>query len=408
MSKKKVKVKARRRARKHQDRAWKAAAEGNLDLARKGLRQALAECQDNPEIWNDYGVILHQSGDLEEAEKALRNAILIAPDYAEAYANLAGLVSRLGRTIQAERLQSRAVKLAPEDRTFGEQLEAYRALLPDDATVPAPAPEPRELEVEADADRILRLDRYDWTAIERDLAERGCALLEGLLAPEDCRGLIDLWDRDERFEKTVRLPPCEGTDPLRAEAGEAGAYRFFRRPLPEVVRRLRSAVYARLVPVVDDWNRRLGREQRWPASHRAFLAQCAEAGQTRTTPILLRYMAPAVNELHQDVWGRIYFPLQLAVTLSLRDGQEGFPPKGPGGAFSGGAFVLADDSTGRRARRLEIATSRGDGVIFCTRERLVRFAGGYACQAVRHGMARLTAGERYVLGVPFHDYKASV
>ncbi len=183
-------------------------------------------------------MILHQAGDFEEAEKALRNAILIAPGYAEAFANLAALAGRLGRTIQAERLQGRAVELAPGDRTFREQIEAYRALLPEKAVIPAPAPGPVELESEATAEGDLsvgsppgglRLDRYDWNDVEHELTEHGCAVLEGLLTAEDCQRLIALWGRHERFEKTVHLAPSGATVQRLTEAGGTGAYRFFRR-----------------------------------------------------------------------------------------------------------------------------------------------------------------------------------
>lgn len=385
MHKRKLKIKARRRARKRQNQAWEAAAAGNLDRACKELQRALQDCQENPEIWNGYGVLLHQAGDPEQAEHALRNAIFIAPSYAEAYANLASLVSQLGRTIQAERLQRQAVELAPEDPIYRARLETYRVLVPEPQEAAPAAP---ETSAAATALWSPRIERYDWAALEEELTERGCALLTELLTAEECRKLRDLFTREECFEKTVPLP---------TEAGGEGAYRFFRRPLPELVAQLRGAIYARLAPIVDRWSERLGQAQRWPAAHETFLERCALAGQTRTTPILLRYRAPAVNALHQDVWGEIYFPLQLAVTLSPRAAEGG-------NGFSGGAFVLADDGAGRKARRLEIATSLGDAVVFCTRERLVRIGKTYAYQPVLHGMAPLEQGERYVLGIPFHDY----
>lgn len=389
MSKKKAKIKARRRARKLQDQAWEAAEADNLQLAHKLLDQALRERQDHPEIWNDYGLILQQMGQHAKAEKALRNAILIAPRYAEAYANLAALVAGLGRTIQAERLQRQAVAHAPDSVSYRERLAAYQALVPDDDS-DRTVPEPREdTDFVHAAEEVLELDRYDWTDVERQLTEQGYAVLERLLSVDDCVALSSLYPDDERFEKTVNL---EGA------AGQHGAYRFFRRPLPLPVQQMREAVYARLVPIANRWNEMLGRADRWPSSQRAFLAQCEAAGQSRTTPILLRYRAPAVNHLHQDVWGKVYFPLQLAITLSARgqSHREG---------FRGGAFVFADEASGRKSRRAEIPTDRGDGVLFCTRERLVPFGTTYALQGVRHGMAPLFEGERYVLGVPFHDYK---
>ena len=159
---------------------------------------------------------------------------------------------------------------------------------------------------------------------------------------------------------------------------------------------LRAGVYARIVPLVNDWLAKLNKTERFPPTHAEFLDRCVRDGQTRSTPILLRYRAPAANAPHQDVWGRLSFPVQLAVTLSLRTG-EGTP-------CEGGHFVVIDDA-GRRAKRIELLTQRGDGVLFCTTARPVRVGGGHGLQSVLHGMTELTVGERYVLGCPFHNYK---
>jgi hypothetical protein len=132
-------------------------------------------------------------------------------------------------------------------------------------------------------------------------------------------------------------------------------------------------------------------------AHAGFLERCAEAGQSRSTPILLRFRAPAVNHLHRDVWGRLAFPVQLAVTLS--------PLGRDHGGFEGGAFILADEAAGRSAVRREIVCDRGDAVIFCTRDRPIRIGTAHARQPVFHGTTPITAGERYVLGCPFHEYK---
>lgn len=398
MHKKKRKTKARRRAKKLQERAWEEVDNGNLDMAVKLLRQALAEGNDNPSLWNDWGLIQDLAGDGEEAEKAFRNAILIAPAYAEAYANLAAFVARRGRTIQAARLQRQAVEKEPNSEDYRQRLAAYEALLPEEtedvlqtetpvpaqANVPAVPDAPAQSEPLIPIEEGLRFTSYDWDDVERQLAEDGCVLLKGLLSPEECEDLIALYPQRELFEKTVFLS---------GESGGGGSYRFFRTPLPDTVGELRAGVYARLVSLANRWQGFLERPERWPATHQGFLEQCAAEGQERNTPILLRYRAPAENRLHQDVWGRVYFPFQLAVTLSARDE-----------SFQGGAFVM-EEGVGRQARRIEVPTSQGDAVIFCTRERLVPFGQAWAVRSVRHGMGPLTAGERYVVGIPFHSYK---
>ena len=386
MHARKQKRKAGRRARKHTDYAWDAVEDGNLDLALKELRRALDERQDNPVIWNDYGLVLGMAGEPRQAEKALRNAILIAPAFAEAHANLATLVARLGRTIQATRLMRRAAHLDPRNQEYRQKVETYEALAPAQEDGPSSVSPQAHSHDEVAPSRV---DRYDLDEIRENLTDRGYSVLRALVTEEECAALIDLFARDTRFEKAVRL---EGSQ------GQGGSYRFFRRPLPETVQRLRSDVYSAVAPIANDWLERVGKPERFPTSHPEFLEECAEAGQARSTPILLRYRAPAVNHLHRDVWGRMVFPFQLAITLSprSRDDRNG---------FTGGAFILADETPGRHASRSEIITDQGDGVLFCTRDRLRRVGGSYALQPVSHGMAPLTAGERYVLGCPFHDYK---
>ena len=386
----KQRKKASRRAKKHVVKAWTAVEENNLKLALEESRLALKECQTNANVWTDCGLIFELAGELGEAERALRNALLLAPDRAETYAYLARIAARLDRTVQAARLQRKAVELEPACAMFRAQLETYEALLP---TVDERAPSATEATSRDESDRVerfaSRLDVYDWRDVRDSLAERGYVVLTGLLTCEECVALKQLYGDDERFEKTVTLA---------GDHGAGGGYRFFREPLPAQVAQLRSAVYARIATIANDWMERIGKPDRFPDTHAEFLEQCAAAGQSRTTPILLCYRAPAVNHLHQDVWGRVVFPLQLAVTLSARRRENA-------DGFVGGEFVFADDIAGRNAEKWEVPTDEGDAVLFCTRDRLVRVAGSFALQPVLHGMAELTAGERYVLGVPFHSYK---
>ncbi|MAG35667.1 MAG: hypothetical protein CL878_05405 [Dehalococcoidia bacterium] len=384
MQRKKQKRKASRRALRLVERAWAAVDAGDLGVACKEMGRSLKERQDNPAIWNDYGLILELAGDGRAAEEAFRTSTLIAPTFAEAYANYARVVARRGASNRALGLVRKALALEPGEVRFQEQLEDYAVLAPEVEPLPE-LPEPRTHEpVDPTSADEFHLGRYDWDDVADTLTARGCCVLPGLLSADACTGLVVGQVHDDRFEKTVRL---EGP------TGCGGDYRFFRRPLPPLVRALRSAVYARIVPVVNDWQDRLGEMERYPSTHPQFEDYCAREGQTRPTPILLRYSAPAVNHLHRDVWGRVAFPLQLAVTRS------------PRAAIEGGHFVLTDEGPGRRARRRELATDLGDGVLFATRHRLVRIGGAWGLQSVAHGMSSLVQGERYVLGCPFHDYK---
>jgi hypothetical protein len=175
-------------------------------------------------------------------------------------------------------------------------------------------------------------------------------------------------------------------------------YRYFRAPIPAAVAGLRRAVYPHAAAVTNDWQRRLGEEESYPLEWTAFRDHCRQEGQTKSTPILLRYEPGGFNALHRDLRGRVFFPIQLAVVLSPRADQA---PDG----FEGGAFLFCDVPEGPKARRREVAAGLGDAVLFCTRDRLVQIGGAYGLQPVKHGMAPLTAGSRTVLGVPFHEYR---
>jgi hypothetical protein len=356
--------------------AWEALLRGEHALAEKIARRATLGSEMNARMWCDLGRILWQCRSADDAEAALRRAIALAPTYGEAFAELAALQAAHGKWVAAERLQRRAVELLPNDERAQQDLRSYGAMLPAagagtaDAEADAPAPRP-----------MARTDRHDWRAVADELAARGMARLPGLLTPAECAALRALWDQP-CFEHAV---PCDD-DRGRLE------YRFFARPLPALVLELREDVYVRLHSISNEWQRRLHRNVQFPSTLARFLGRCAEAGQHRSTPILLRYPPSGWNAPHRDVAGRVVFPFQLAVTL------------GPDpAAVAGGALRLLDVHGNRVRREHTLASEPGDGVVFCTQERLVAIAGVDAVQPVQHGVATCTA-ERFALGVPFHDH----
>ena len=378
MSRKKDRNKARRRAEKYMDQAWEAADQGKLQHAAQLSFRAVTVGPVNPRLWNDHGSLMRLCERFDEAEQAFRTAIALSPTYADAFGNLAGLQAQRGNLPQAERLQERLVELRPEDTLARDALQSYRALAGGGEVAHGAN------SAEESCVFTLRSERFDWESIGTKLTECGVALLPGLLTQQECRELAALYPLDEHFEHEVAQDD--------AETGRV-SYRFLTRPLPRLVRELRREVYARAARIANRWNELLDRQERYPASHEVFLKRCREAGQHRTTPILLRYERGGFNGLHQDVAGRVTFPLQLAVTL------------GPGGSHDGGGeFMLVDQRLGRKQKRLVIATGTGDGVLFCTRERLTRVAGVIGLLPVRHGVLEVRASERFALGVPFHEY----
>jgi uncharacterized protein len=228
-----------------------------------------------------------------------------------------------------------------------------------------------------------RIGKLDWASIGRDLDANGYALTGRILAPNECAALIALYPNRERFRSRV--------DMARLRYG-VGEYKYFARPLPKIVDDLRAALYTRLAPIANRWSAQLVDKEPYPASLSEFLKTCAEHEQSRPTPLLLRYEAGGYNCLHQDLYGDIAFPLQFTSVLSRcqRD-------------FEGGEFLLVEQRPRAQSRGEAISMDQGDGIIFPNRYRPIRGARGYYRVNVRHGVSTLRAGERYSLGIIFHD-----
>jgi hypothetical protein len=230
-----------------------------------------------------------------------------------------------------------------------------------------------------------RVDAIDWAQASRDLDAQGCAVLTGLLSPDECRALAGLYPDDSRFRSRIVM--------ARHGFGR-GEYKYFSYPLPSVIAELRPALYARLREVANRWNEAMGIDIRYPESHDAFLQRCHDSGQTRPTPLLLQYQAGDYNCLHQDLYGEHVFPLQVAVLLSE-----------PGHDFTGGEFVLTEQRPRMQSRPEVVPLGRGDAVAFAVHVRPVQGTRGSYRVNLRHGVSRIRSGHRHTLGVIFHDAK---
>lgn len=235
-----------------------------------------------------------------------------------------------------------------------------------------------------DAPGVEGLAPVNWAEIGQRLDGEGFAVLPGLLAPAECRALTAVYDEDDsRFRKRV----------IMAQHGYGkGEYKYFAYPLPERVAALRAALYPGLAAIANRWNEMLGDAQRFPNSHDAYLRLCHRAGQTRPTPLLLRYAAGDYNCLHQDLYGEHVFPLQATVLLST-----------PGKDFTGGEFVLVEQRPRRQSRAMVVPLQQGDAVIFPVRHRPARGKRGSYRVIMRHGVSDLRSGDRQTLGLIFHD-----
>ena len=231
-----------------------------------------------------------------------------------------------------------------------------------------------------------RLAAFDWRAIEASLGERGFATLPRLLDADACASVVALYGESRRFRKTV--------DMERHGFGR-GEYKYFADPLPPLVAHLRSEAYRRVAPIANGWEEALRSARRWPASLRELRALCAAQGQPLPTPLVLRYEAGGYNCLHRDLYGPCVFPLQLAVFLSE-----------PGRDYEGGAFLLVEQRPRVQSVGEALLPRGGDAVLFATAERPRRGARGFHRAAMRHGVATVTRGERWTLGVIFHDARS--
>lgn len=233
------------------------------------------------------------------------------------------------------------------------------------------------------SDYRRRVDDADWAEITAALDDLGCALTPRLLTAADATNLISLYDRDDAFRSTVTMG--------RHRFGE-GEYRYLANPLPGVVAELRHALYPHLLPIAREWYTKLGRPTPWPDDLDDWLDLCHQAGQTKPTPLILKYGPGDWNALHRDLYGDLVFPLQVVINLTE-----------PGSDHTGGEFLLVEQRPRAQSRGTATALPHGQGLVFTTRDRPVRSQRGWSAAPVRHGVSVLRSGERYTLGILFHD-----
>jgi hypothetical protein len=228
-----------------------------------------------------------------------------------------------------------------------------------------------------------RVAELDWQAIGARLDETGHAVTGPLLSPAECADLAALYNAESGFRSRVVM--------ARHGYGQ-GEYRYFAYPLPDTVATLRQAFYPRLANTANRWRSLLGEKGTYPATHDAYRATCHAAGQTRPTPLLLKYGPGDYNRLHQDLYGEHVFPLQL--TLLLSD---------PARDFSGGEFVLVEQKPRAQSRAEVVTLRQGEAVLFAVNHRPAQGTRGVYRAALRHGVSTIRDGQRFTLGVIFHD-----
>lgn len=217
----------------------------------------------------------------------------------------------------------------------------------------------------------------------RSINEKGYAILPSLLSPELCESLIEAYHDPTRYLKTI--------DMQRYRFGQ-GEYKYFNYPLPDVIQQLRNDLYVHLAAIANEWATQLNTGISYPHKHAPFLEMCTAKNQTRPTPLILRYGPGGFNTLHQDLYGEIYFPFQVVIVLN----QNGVD-------FTGGEFVMTEQIPRAQSKALVIQPNQGDAVMFTTRSRPIKGTHGYYRANMKHGISEVTSGERYALGIIFHD-----
>jgi hypothetical protein len=235
----------------------------------------------------------------------------------------------------------------------------------------------------AAGDADLRVSQFDWTMLSEDLSSHGCAVIDKLLSPEECQRIAELYPEEGHFRSHIHM--------ARHGFGK-GEYRYFKYPLPALIGGLRTALYPHLANIANGWNERMGIDQRYPEPHAEFLKQCHARGQMRPTPLLLQYVPGDFNCLHQDLYGDLAFPLQVAILLSE-----------PGRDFTGGEFVLTEQRPRMQSRAEVVPLRQGDAVAFAVHNRPVKGAKGNYRVDLRHGVSRIRSGLRHTVGIIFHD-----
>lgn len=228
-----------------------------------------------------------------------------------------------------------------------------------------------------------KIESLNWTSIAQDLGEHGYATTGSLLTAEQCRELAAGYEEASQFRSRIVM--------ARHGFGR-GEYQYYNYPLPGLIQSLRDEFYPPLATIANRWNEALGKPERYPPEQRKFQQICHQAGQTRPTPLLLKYQPGDYNCLHQDLYGELVFPIQVAFLLSE-----------PGQDFTGGEFVLTEQRPRMQSRVSVVPLHQGDAVLFAVNHRPQRGTRGVYRVAMRHGVSELRSGQRFTLGVIFHD-----
>ncbi len=228
-----------------------------------------------------------------------------------------------------------------------------------------------------------RISQADWASVLSETDQKGYCLLPAMLTDSACDELVKQYENEALYRKTVNMEQYRFG---------IGAYKYYSYPLPAIIHDLRENTYPQLAPLANSWMQMLNVQKQYPPNLSEWLEVCHKAGQERPTPLILRYEKGGYNALHQDLYGEVYFPFQLVVCLSSHEND-----------YTGGEFVLVEQKPRAQSKAIVLKPNKGDLLIFTTNSRPVKGAKGYYGVNMKHGVSEVTAGNRFTLGIIFHD-----
>jgi hypothetical protein len=228
-----------------------------------------------------------------------------------------------------------------------------------------------------------KLDSFDWKQITGQLNEKGYAQISGLLPASACDQLVKDYNDASRYRKVISM------ERYRFGLGE---YKYFKYPLPALIEVIRKNLYSRLAPVANEWMKVLGIEKTFPSELQELLRLCHDNGQDKPTALILKYGEGGHNTLHQDMYGDVFFPMQAVLFL-----------RKPGEDYTGGEFVLTQQVPRAQSKAIVLQPKQGDLLVFTTNFRPVKGTKGFYRANMKHGVSEVHQGNRYTLGIIFHD-----
>lgn len=223
----------------------------------------------------------------------------------------------------------------------------------------------------------------DWQSVSESMNEKGFAIIPKILPTEQCDELMQEYNNENLYRKTVVM------ERYRFGLGE---YKYFKYPLPKIIQTLRETIYPKLSPIANLWMKVLNIDKIFPETFEELQSLCHQNNQLKPTPLILKYGKGGFNTLHQDLYGDIYFPMQTVLVLNEPDKD-----------FTGGEFVLTQQTPRAQSKAIVLKPQKGDILIFTTNFRPVKGTRGYYRVNMKHGVSEVISGERHTLGVIFHE-----